>query len=228
MPAQVFILLLFIIIMPVSSAFSAETVCPNLPEVTVYSKNADEISGICNYSEKALAVLKGYGLLPERQIVIEIIEEEIDHRGYMAYGKYDSRSDRIELMSYRSILNHHKEPVMYNEFFDLTHYGGAVAHEIAHAVFHQHSLNISPGPAPQEYLAHAVQLAVLPENRRNAIISLANVAAWESGDAISDVYMALEPTGFAVKSYKHLTTTEKPREFIDILLNSKWFYVYIP
>jgi hypothetical protein len=214
--------------MPAPAAFSTETVCPNQPEVTVHSVNTDIVSGICNYSEKALAVLGGYGLFPERQIVIEIIEEEIDHRGYMAYGKYDSRSDRIEVMSYSSILNHHTEPKMYNEFFDLTHYGGAIAHEIAHAVFHQHSLNISPGPAPQEYLAHAVQLAVLPEGRRNAIISKANVAAWESGDAISDIYMALEPTGFAVKSYMHLKNTANPREFIDILLNSKWFYVYIP
>jgi hypothetical protein len=228
MSLQIVILIFFTIILPISTAFSAQTVCPNQPEVTVYSDDADVIPGICNSSEKALAVLSRYGLLPLHQIIIEIIEEEIDHRGYMAYGKYDSRSDRIELMSYKSILNHHKEPMMYNEFFDLTHYGGAIAHEIAHAVFHQHSLNISPGPAPQEYLAHAVQLAVLPENRRNTIISRANVAAWESGDAISDVYMALEPTGFAVKSYKHLTTTANPREFIDILLNSKWFYVYIP
>ena len=131
-------------------------------------------------------------------------------------------------MSYQSILNHHNDPVIYNEFFDLTDYGGAIAHEIAHAVFYQHSLNISPGPAPQEYLAHVVQLAVLPEERRNLIISKANVAAWESGDAISDIYMALEPTGFAVKSYKHLTSIANPKEFIDILLNSKWFYVYIP
>ncbi len=228
MLAQVVVFSLITIILPLSTAFSAQTVCPNQPEVLVYSENADVIPGVCNSSEKALAVLSGYGLLPQRQIVIKIIEEEIDHRGYIAYGKYDSRSDRIELMSYKSILSHYKEPAMYNEFFDLTHYGGAIAHEIAHAVFYHNSLNISPGPAPQEYLAHAVQLAVLPEDRRNTIISRANAAAWESGDAISDVYMALEPTGFAVKSYKHLTTTANPSEFIDILLNSKWFYVYIP
>jgi hypothetical protein len=228
MPAFLVLVIFFTVILQSSTVFSAHTVCPNQPVVTVYSENADVIPGICNSSEKALSVLKNYGLLPERQIVIDIIEEEIDHRGYMAYGKYDSRTDRIELMSYDSILKKHKDPMMYNEFFDLTHYGGAIAHEIAHAVFHQHSLNISPGPAPQEYLAHAVQLAVLPEKRRDAIIAKANVVAWESGDAISDVYMALEPTGFAVKSYKHLTTTANPLEFIDILLNSKWFYVYIP
>jgi hypothetical protein len=222
------VLLLFLLIFPPSTAFSGQNICLNVPYVTVYSDDDDIVPGICNSSEKALDVLSSYGLLPLRQIVIKIIEEEIDHRGYMAYGKYDSRTDRIALMSYRSILKHHKEPMMYNEFFDQTHYGGAVAHEIAHAVFYQHSLNISPGPAPQEYLAHAVQLSVLPENRRNTIIARANVSTWESGDAISDIYMALEPTGFAVKSYKHLVAMENPQEFIDILLNSKWFYVYIP
>jgi hypothetical protein len=125
-------------------------------------------------------------------------------------------------------MDHYDAPEMYGEFFDRVHYGGAIAHEIAHAVFHHHSLNMSPGPAPQEYLAHAVQLASLPKARRDEIITRMDSTSWESGDAISDVYMALEPTGFAVKSYMHLTTTENPLIFIDILLKSKWFYVYIP
>ena len=144
MPVQARFLLLFLIFFKPLTVFSDQTVCPNQPEVTVYSANTALIPGICNSSEKALGILSGYGLLPQRQIVIEIIKENIDHRGYKAYGKYDSRTDRIELMSYQSILMHHAEPVMYNEFFDHTHYSGAIAHEIAHAIFHQHSNNISP------------------------------------------------------------------------------------
>ena len=50
----------------------------------------------------------------------------------------------------------------------------------------------------------------------------------ESGDAISDVYMAIEPGKFAVKSYKHLLAMTDPSPFIQILLNAKWFYVYVP
>lgn len=209
-------------------SISRPLTCPTQPDVTVISENALAAHIVCSHSEKAISVLSRFGLFPKRQITVKIVEDEIGSRGYMAYGTYNSRSDIIELMSYQAILRHYKEPTMYEEFFDHIHYGGAVAHEIAHAVFHHNSLNMSPGTAHQEYLAHAVQLASLPENKRNDIIAEMNVSAWESGDAISDVYMALEPTKFAVKSYKHLTTLKEPGKFIDILLNSKWFYVYIP
>jgi hypothetical protein len=82
--------------------------------------------------------------------------------------------------------------------------------------------------APHEYLVHASQLAVMPENRRNAIIKSMDVGPWESGDAISDIYMAIEPGKFAVKSYLHLTTMAQPKSFIKILLKPNWFDVYVP
>jgi len=203
-------------------------ICPNQPEVTIFSEDTETIHRICQGSEKALASLALYGLQPKRQIFIEIVERGIDNHGYQAYGSYDSRSDKIKIMSYSSILLHYENPVMYDETFDTVHYDGAVAHEITHAVFHHHIQSASPGTAPQEYLAHAIQLSVLPDDRRDGIISRMDVSAWLPGDAISDIYMALEPGRFAVKSYKHLTTTDDPAGFIKILLNSKWFYVYIP
>lgn len=224
---SLFLSALAIMVLPLTSKAST-TVCSNQPEVKVIYAKTGAVQDICVSSEKAVTILRSIGLAPKRQIVIEIIEKDINHLGYMAYGSYNSRTDRIELMSYESILNRHRAPVMYNESFDRIHYGGAIAHEIAHAVFHHHSLNMSPGPAPQEYLAHAVQLASLPKEKRDKIIARMDVASWEPGDAISDIYMAIEPTGFAVKSYLHLTTTDNQRAFIDTLLTSKWFYVYIP
>lgn len=224
---SLFLTALAILALPMTATASA-VVCPNQPEVKISYAQTAAVQDICIFSEKAIAILRVFGLTPKRQIVIEIIERDINHLGYMAYGSYNSHTDRIELMSYESILNHHREPLMYDEFFDEIHYGGAIAHEIAHAVFHHHSLNMSPGAAPQEYLAHAVQLASLPKERRDRIIARVDVTSWESGDAISDIYMAIEPAGFAVKSYLHLTTTENQRAFIDILLKSKWFYVSVP
>lgn len=203
-------------------------VCAKQPEVIINYVDPATITDLCDSSAKALHILNGYGLAPKRQITIDIIENDINHLGYLAYGSYNSRTDRIALMSYESILLKDEKPKMFGEFFDRAHYRGAIAHEIAHAVFHHHSVNMSPGPAPQEYLAHAIQLASLPAEKRKNIIDRMGSASWEPGDTISDVYMALAPTRFAVKSYMHLTTMENPLAFIDILLNSKWFYVYIP
>ncbi len=225
---SLFLCLFFVTAVISSSPASANTICVNQPKITIITKDQESIQRICSAAEKTLRFLGNYGLAAKRQIIVEIIDKGIVSRGYLAYATYDSRIDRVKIMSYRSILYGYENPVMYDEFFDLDHYTGAIAHEITHAVFHHNTKNPSPGTAPQEYLAHAVQLGVLPDYRREEIISRMNVSAWLPGDAISDIYMALEPGKFAVKSYKHLTTTEDPQAFIEILLNSKWFYVYIP
>ena len=197
--------------------------CPNQPQVDVLSSDSNTIHMVCNGSDKALTILATYGLAPKRPIVIEIVQQGLGNHGYLAYGTYDTRSDRIQLMSFEAILENNLQPRMYEEEFDLVHYYGAIAHEITHAVFHHHSTALAPGIGPQEYLAHAIQLLSMPQDRRDAILAKLDVSPWISGDAISDIYMALEPGRFAVKSYKHLTSTNDPHGFIQILLNAKWF-----
>ncbi len=202
--------------------------CLNQPEIIILSATADENAAICSAAEQAMTFLAGFDLRPKRKISIEVIEDSIDSHGYIAYGSYDSRSDRISLMSYAAILRNSAAPMMYGEPFDRVHYSGAIAHEVAHAVV-QHNLKTELlSTSPQEYLAHATQLAVLPPARRRAIIAAMDVRPWESGDAVSDVYMAMEPGKFAVKSYRHLLAMDDPSDFVEILLNAKWFYVYVP
>ncbi|NIQ11651.1 MAG: hypothetical protein GWO23_19245, partial [Gammaproteobacteria bacterium] len=74
-------------------------------------------------------------------------------------------------------------PEMYGEPFDRIHYSGAIAHEIAHAVMLHNLLTKHISQAPQEYLAHATQLAVLPPDRRKKIVQKMDVGPWEPGDA---------------------------------------------
>ena len=221
------LLVLWFMLLP-SSGFSQEIICPDLPNVEVISDDKKNIVEICLAADKAIVFLSRYNLSPQRKINFEVVEEKINNRGYDAYGSYDSRSDRIQLMSYEAILKGAAQPMMYGEPFDQIHYQGAIAHEVAHAVV-QHNLKFKPiSPGPQEYLAHSTQLAALPPARRAEIIKAMEIGPWESGDAISDIYMAIEPGKFAVKSYLHLTNMSDPTSFVDILLNSKWFYVYVP
>lgn len=211
------------------SPAAAEAVsCPDQKFVEVLVADTPTVEKICAAAGQAIDFLGRFGIYPKRSIKFEIIEEQIDHRGYSAYGSYDSKSDRIRLMSYASIHAQLKNPKMYGEPLDMVHYAGAIAHEVAHAVV-QHNLHTELlSPAPQEYLAHATQLAVLPEERRERILKAMGVASWESGDAISDIYMGIEPGKFAAKSYLHLTRMLDPGPFVAILLNAKWFYVYVP
>ena len=202
--------------------------CGLEPDFIVESGTETHRNLICEAASEALHFLASYGLHAQRPITMEMVDGLMDHRGYVAVGTYDTRTDRIRLMSLDSIQTNIENPMMYGEPFDEAHYRGAVAHEVAHAVVH-HNMKVKPiSPSPQEYIAHSTQLAVLPVERRERIIDRVNVDSWLPGDAISDIYMAMEPTGFAVKSYLHLTSMNDPSNFVTILLNAKWFYVYVP
>jgi hypothetical protein len=202
--------------------------CDNRYDIIISPKGSDDAAMICTATTMALEFLARYDLHPKRTITFQIVEKSILSEGYDAFGSYDMHSEVISLMAYRAIFESVQHPEMYGEPFDRVHYSGAIAHEVAHAVMHHNLMSRHISQAPQEYLAHATQLAVLPENRRKTIIKAMDIGPWESGDAISDIYMGLEPGKFAVKSYLHLTTMAQPKSFIRILLKSNWFYVYVP
>lgn len=203
--------------------------CSENHSIEIVYKHQETVVPVCEAAGTALDFLKRYGLDVDSPITIKIVEGVIISNDYVAYGSYDRTRDVIRLMSFSSIMKG-EAPMMYDQPFDLEHYRGAVAHEIVHAVFYHNSPKVEDQltNATQEYLAHATQLAVLPHERRQQIIAENDVGPWESGDSISEVYMALNPSGFAVKSYLHLTRLEDPESFINILLAHNWFYVSVP
>ncbi len=94
-----------------------------------------------------------------------------------------------------------------------------------HSDFRHLGNSKSIGAAAGEYLAHATQFGVLSTQRREEIIKSEDTGPWEPGDEFSVTYMGINTTGFAVKSYLHLTQMTDPQSFIQILLNHKWLYI---
>ncbi|GGB79434.1 hypothetical protein GCM10011352_01360 [Marinobacterium zhoushanense] len=183
---------------------------------------------LCQGAASALAFLADYGVTPTRIIDIDLVDSVSEHYGNEALGSYDMSQGRIKLMPMRSMVETGALSTLYGQHFDHVHYRSVVAHEVAHALFHQNSPNARLSNSAQEYLAYVTQLAVLPALRRQQIIEHAGVSAWESGDSISEIYMAMAPEQFAVKSYLHFTGMADPAKFVHVLLNVKWFYVYVP
>ncbi|WP_341540370.1 DUF6639 family protein [Marinobacterium mangrovicola] len=183
---------------------------------------------ICQGAREALVFLANYGVTPTGSIQIEVVDSPQEHNGGAAFGSYDRRTGRISLMSMAAISGLEETPKMLGQAMDYEHFRAGVAHEIAHALFHQNGPDAQLSNAAQEYLAYATQLAVLPEPQRRQLIESADVSAWQSGDTISEVYMAFAPEKFAVKSYLHFIQMSDPQAFVKTLLNVKWFYVDVP
>ena len=212
-----------------SGSATAKISCNNHQFVNIVAPGGGHPAEVCEASQKAIEFLARYDLYLKRPVTIELVETSINNRGYIAFGSYDRSQDKIKLMSYEAIMKG-TAPQMYDQPFDLEHYHGAIAHEIAHAVFQHNTSGIEDQltNATQEYLAHATQLGVLSPQRRRQIIEASEVGPWEPGDSISEIYMSLNPTGFAVKSYLHLSKLDDPQPFIAILLRNNWFYLSVP
>lgn len=180
---------------------------------------------ICTGVAAALAFLEPLGLELRRPVRIEVVEQPLMEKQQPLYGSYDAKIDRIRVMSQAAIERQVLSPRIYDQPFDRWQYQGVIAHELAHAVVEQHAPGLNR--TAQEYLAHATQLAVQPAERRLQIIERVNVDPWRVDDVISDVYMAMALTQFAVKCYLHLNGHPQPKELVQMLLNSKWKYVVV-
>ena len=204
--------------------------CEEAPEVSILAPNDSMLEYVCGAADRTLKFLGQYQLQPKRAIQVEIIQYQINRGGYKAYGTYDRQSERVRIMSLPALLQSSQAPTMYKMSFDEEHYIGAIAHEMTHAIFHQNAVDIDEkwNNTAHEYIAHATQLGVLAASRREQIINAENTGPWESGDEISVTYMGFNPTGFAVKSYLHLTQLADPQPFINLLLNHKWLYISVP
>ena len=178
-PAAFLTFLFLVFLLLPFEGFAAQFNCANRLEVAILESAVATATEICEAAEKAIVFLAGYGLTPKRKITIELVEKTIDNHGYLAWGRYERGMDRIQLMSYGVILSSSENPTIYGEPFDRLHYAGLIAHEVAHAVFDHNVNNREFAMVPQEYLAHATHLAVLPEERRQALIQAMDVEAWE-------------------------------------------------
>jgi Family of unknown function (DUF6639) len=224
-----FVLPLFLLILLLPAALLAgEFRCAGPAEVVVRTDQATDLDEICTSAAKAFAFLARFELMPKQPITIDIVDHPIDSEGILTYGRYEKETDRIELMSYTAILAAGEKPKMFGEPFDRIHYSGLIAHEVAHAVVEPNLVRKKFSTTPQEYLAYATQLAVLPEVRREQIIVAMDVEPWQGGDLISNAYMAMDPGKFAVKSYLHLTSLAEPKAFVLLLLDSRWMDIYVP
>lgn len=214
----------------ISQVLAAEYKCYKIPKIRIMAANDSMVESVCEAADRATSFMAQYQLKPARNINVRIISQRINQNGYIAYGSYDRKADQIRMMSLDAILLSDEPPMMYGMPFDREHYIGAVAHEISHAIFQHNTSDAEDrwNNSAHEYMAHAVQLGVLPAQKRDEIIKTEDTQPWGSGDEISVTYMGFNTRGFAVKSYLHLTQLTDPQAFINILLNHKWLYISVP
>lgn len=94
-----------------------------------------------------------------------------------------------------------------------------VVHELTHAAIHAACGQAHPDRAAHEYIAAVAQMVSLPRSVRAAILgSHGNLEGFGEPAEISEIYYALSPAKFMVKSYRHYIRPGNGRPFIQSLL----------
>ncbi|MDJ0739328.1 MAG: hypothetical protein QNJ91_06405 [Gammaproteobacteria bacterium] len=197
---------------------AADADCPAIAIDDDAGVAADTRRLVCQGAGAALTFLAGHGVQPQRRIRVAL-RPTLRSGDTHLIGRYDRRSDRIELLTFDAAAELSVTDALFGEAMDAALYRSVVAHEVAHAIVEQNRSPAQRSRVPHEYVAYVVQLSVLPATTRARILARDDAPAYASVDEMSWIYYLLDPGSFGVKAYRHFVGLADPRRFLDELLS---------
>lgn len=138
-------------------------------------------------------------------------------------GHYNARLRTIVIKNYGPTTSQSKESETNLWSIDsLPFWKSYIVHELAHAAIHEGCDQACPSRAIHEYVAAVAQFSVLPEQYRSRILDThPNLDAFENDSEITELYYALNPHYFAIKSYKHYQQQTNPKAYLKMRLSPR-------
>jgi len=195
--------------------------CPNV-DVKVYAELKEDITFVCTAAESTFSFLTKAGLNKRMPIEVYIVEKmkELPF-GNLYLGKYERRLKRVTVLSYNTCKRHYKGSCFCGLRFCRKLHSSFVVHEIAHAIAHANFNTETHNIAAEEYIAYTTQLALLPDDLRQEILTRINNEGFCHEREITSLFHDLNPSIFAVKAYRHFSRPENGTEFYMKLIYGK-------
>lgn len=173
---------------------------------------------ICRSIERTADLMGEMGFNTDTPIRIEVSDQIPLVYDTASYGFYDCQQNRIELLELEALKTplHRIKPFGLEVSDQL--YASLVAHEVSHAYIDANAPDKGLSLSAHEYIAYVVQLSVLPDKMRTEIIDRIDLPAFGHESEITDLYLQLNPEGFAVKSWLHYRQPDNGNRFIDKIL----------
>jgi hypothetical protein len=203
-------------------AYAARLKCADFPVVFEY-EGPEEIKCVCETARAAVTFLKTLGLETTGVITIRLVEHLPPHQMHNLVGCYNPSSRKVDLLIYSKVVELSQEnKSMLSIGISEEIWCSYAAHELAHDVSNQYINPATKSHLAGEYIAAVTQLAVLtPESREKILKKFQNIEAYKSRAEMSVYYYLSAPNEFAVKCYLHFVSLDKPKEFIERLVNEE-------
>jgi hypothetical protein len=201
-------------------AAAVEVRCP-VQGIAVEGPSPEDIADVCAAIADSAPFFAAVGLaMPDRVAVRLVDPAGLDSS---EIGHYDGRIDRILVLGYGAAVNRCRNagPGL-GAIASRPHWRSYVVHELAHAAIHLGCRDSCPSRAVHEYVAAVAQLSSLPDAlRADLLAEYGDLAGFEGEDEITEIYYAINPHYFAVKSYRHYLAQPDPAGFVRRLLRSR-------
>ncbi len=205
-----------------SPAYALRLKCADAPIAFEYEE-PEEIKCVCETARAAIAFLKTLGLEATDVVTIRIVDHFPSHQMHNLLGCYHPESREVELLNYsKAVELSQKDKSILSFGISEDIWCGYAAHELAHAISSQYFDPEVKSHIAGEYISAVTQLTVLaPESRKKILVKYQDIEAYKSMSEMSILYFLFAPNEFAVKCYLHFTSQDKPKEFIDRLINEE-------
>ena len=203
-------------------AYAARLKCADLPVVFEY-EGPEEIKCVCETARAAITFLKTLGLETTHVITIKLVENLPPHQIDTFVGCYIPRTREVYLLTYSKAVELLKnDQSMLGIGISEETWCSYAAHELSHAVSDQYINPTTKNHLAGEYIAVVTQLTVLTsESREKVLKKFQKIEAYKSRAEMSFYYYLFAPNEFTVKCYLHFVSLDKPKEFIERLVNEE-------
>jgi hypothetical protein len=204
-----------------AKSMAADIACPDA-NVVVSEWTHDDATEICAVIAGALDLLRAMGIALSDKLVVRPLGVQGAAFDGHSIARYDARTNEIHLLPHDVALRSFEAgPQAFGLPMTRVLWRSRIAHETAHAAAEPHFAPRIPKAAASEYIANVIQLMSLPDAMRDRVLdNYRNLAAWGSEHEVSMTYYFLDPSAFAVKSYRHymaIPQADRP-DFIQRLL----------
>lgn len=202
-------------------ATARDMTCPH-GGIAISADFAADLDQACLAVKEALPFLRGIGLALPSRVKIHLVHH-LEGEGGEAreLARYDGRECGIRVLDFAAAEAAVRQADGHGLMVSMTPplWRSFVVHELTHAAIHADCGQVCPNRAAHEYIAAVAQLSVLPEAVRGEILQRhGDLEGFAGGGDISEIYYALGPTQFMVKSYLHYLRPGNGNAFIRALL----------
>lgn len=194
--------------------------CPGT-RVTVRSSHFGEAQRVCAAALAPIAFLGRCGFHQKRDVTITAADDVYLLSAVKTVGDYLPGTGRVRVMSNAGFARYRPAAIAQVQVPVADLYSSVVAHEIAHAIFHDATEHLDLPRTAHEYVAYAVQVSTLPESVRSAAERSESKAAGSNLFAFSHFLLMADPERFGLIAWEHFNRPENGCAFLRNVVERK-------